>query len=109
MPELTRDAEKLLLRMYDSYCRKVKSGSSKKSANYFGSALDIHDAFAPDSDFDDVSDLVDELKRCGYIDSDRGDNMALKVSISSAAIAYLQNLPKKKLLAIANFVSNFIP
>lgn len=109
MSELSRDAEKLLLRMYDSYCRKVKSGSSKKSANYFGSALDIHDAFAPDSDFDDVSDLVDELKHSEYINCDYGENMALKVSISSDGLVHLQNLPKEKFLAIADFVSKFIP
>lgn len=109
MPELTRDAEKLLLRMYDSYCLKMESGSSKTAANYFGSTLDIRDAFSPDSGLADVFCLVNELKDGGYINCDYGDNTAIDVSISSSAIAHLQNLPKKKLLAIADFVSKFIP
>lgn len=107
--QLTKDAEKLLCLIYKSYLDRCKTNSSQSDCNYFGSTRDIHKNFLPNQYFDDVNELVWELKRNDLINGDTGDNILLEISLTSSAIIYMENRFKNGVKDIADFITKFIP
>lgn len=106
--QLTKDADELLCLMYKSYLDKRKTNSSKKECNYFGTTYDIHKSLLPDQYFDDADELVWELKRNNLIVGHHGDNILTEISLSSSAIAYMENRFKNGIKELADFISKLI-
>ena len=109
MDQLSRDAEKLFCNMYKQYLEKRSSGSSKFDANYFYDTHRVHETFCRDELFDDVDEIVWELKRKGYIVGDRGEDILSNISISSAGIVYMENRFKNGLKEVLSVLANFVP
>jgi hypothetical protein len=109
MEPLTRDSEKLICSMYKRYTEKRSAGYSKSDAAFFGNTHDIHENFCPTKTFEDVDEMVWELKRNGYIDGDEGENILFEISITSSCIVYMENRFKNGAKDILSFLSNFIP
>lgn len=109
MEQLTRDAQKLLCRMYKQYLERCASGLSKTDANYFGDTYLVHKTFCPSVSFEDVDELIWELRRNDYILGDPGDDILSEVSITSSGIVFMENRFKNGIKDVLSFLANFIP
>lgn len=105
MPELTKDAEKLICCIYKEYLEKHKSGIPKSKAKRFGINFyqDIKSLSKWSSE--DISDTLQELHQNGYIKQDISGGFFLLDS----AVVYMENRFKKGLEEITDFISKFIP
>lgn len=109
MEQLTRDAQKLLCSMYRQYLEKRSSGSPKTDANYFGDTHLVHEVFCPSASFEDVDELIWELRRNDYILGDPGDDILSEISITSSGIVFMENRFKNGMKDVLSFLANFIP
>ena len=105
MPELTKDAEKMLCIVYKMYLEKVKSGMSKTSSNSFEEDFYKSDSVLSRWHTDDISMTLLELGRKGYFKIYIGGNFLM----TDQAIIYMENRFKDGFVAVTDFISKFIP
>lgn len=106
---LTKDAKKILYKLYSEYRDRRNHGFSKSSSKNFGSAKTVQSDFFPEFLLEDVEDSLRELGRNNFLDNKYADNTVYICYLSDYAIATMENLPKETLASIGNFISNFIP
>lgn len=105
--QLTKDAKRLICLLYNDYLQKLKHGSSKSDAKFFGSSHNIHQTLCPNLLFEDVDDTCRELSRAGFINCLWADNIAYSVHLSDDGIIYMENRFKKGLLDVTDFITKF--
>lgn len=105
MPELTKDAEKVICCIYKEYLEKRKSGISKSQAKEFdGNFYRNVNALSKWNDAD-VSDTIQELHDKKLIKK----NVMGDFSLLDSAVIYMENRFKNNLNEITDFISKFIP
>lgn len=97
--ELTKDAKRALAKVYQKYKSRRKSGMSKSAASY----IDVTAEFP--NDFQEILDNCQELNKAGLVSLDYG----LGLSITDAAIIYMENKTEKTIKEWLSFASGFIP
>lgn len=105
MPELTKDADKLICCIYKEYLEKRKSGIPKKQAKEFDGSFYRNIKALSSWNSSDISDTLRELHDKKFIFEDIIGN----ISINDSAIIYMENRFKNGLNEITDFISKFIP
>lgn len=105
MPELTKDADKLICCIYKNYLEKRKSGTPKSEAKEFeGNFYRNVKALSKWNDAD-AADTLQELHNAKYIRK----NVWGDFSLLDSAIIYMENRFKNGLNEVTDFISKFIP
>lgn len=105
MPEITKDADKLICYIYKEYLEKRKSGSSKSEAKDFdGNFYKNVKALSKWNDVD-ISDTIQELHNAKFIRK----NVWGDFSLLDSAVIYMENRFKNGLNEVTDFISKFIP
>lgn len=105
MPELTKDADKVICCIYKEYLEKRKSGMSKSEAKEFDGNFYRNIKALSKWNSADVSDTLQELHNKELIKkSVIGD-----FDLLDSAVTYMENRFKKGLEEITDFISKFIP
>lgn len=107
--DITKDAKKLLLLMYNEYQRRRKAGMTRSSAMSFGGAETIKKTLLPDELVQDIDDYIRELDRAGYVTASYADNTPWLCDLTTEAIQKIEKLPADTIKSIADFIGNFIP
>lgn len=105
MPELTKDADKVICCIYKEYLEKRKSGMSKSEAKEFDGNFYLKVKALSKWNSADVSDTLQELHNKGLIKK----NVIGDFDLLDSAIIYMENRFKKGLNEITDFISKFIP
>ncbi len=105
MPELTKDADKLICCIYKEYLEKRKSGMSKSQAKEFDGNFYLNVKSLSKWNSADVSDTLQELHDKQLIKK----NVIGDFDLLDSAIAYMEKRFKKGLEEITDFISKFIP
>lgn len=103
--ELTRDAERMLVMLYEIYLSRRNGGKSKQEARRFDA-----DFFSTTKPFvsmhrSDISDSRLELGQCGLLRNFIGGDCEL----TTPAIIYLENRFTNNVVDVLSFLSQFIP
>lgn len=106
--EMTKDSKKLLSALYKEYLSKRKSGKSKSDASIFGSSEHIQAELMPEESADDVDETCRELDRLGYLKCFYADDIAYVVTLTTKAIADMENRFKNGLVDVVQFLQGFI-
>ena len=106
---MTKDALKVLKRLYDTYLKRLSYGMPRSDARSFGSADDIFAEMSEDIRIEDLEDCLRELHREGYMVCDFGSDSIADSELTTKAIEELKNKTKNQILSIADFLSKFIP
>ena len=104
MPELTKDADKMLCIIYKMYLEKTKDGMSKTAANAFEEDFYRFDKLLSKWHPDDITTTFLELGQKGYLKIYISGNF----EITNQAIIYMENRFKNGLLDLVDFVTKFI-
>lgn len=105
MPELTKDADKLVCSLYKLYLSRRKDGFDKVHARQF-SLSDITDMKPFDSwSENDIIDTLRELSRAGF------GRLYISGSFIAhdAFVIYMESRFKNGLNEVTDFISKFIP
>lgn len=106
---MTKDAAKVLRRIYEKYLDCLDLGLSRSDAKSFGSIDEICTDMFSDIRIEDLDDRLRELHREGYLVCDYGDDSIYDVELTTKAISELESKTKNQILSIADFISKFIP
>lgn len=104
MPELTKDADKMICVIYKMYLEKIKSGISKAASNAFEKDFYKSDKLLSKWHSDDVTSTFLELGQKKYLKIYISGNF----EITNQAIIYMENRFKNGLLDLIDLVSKFI-
>lgn len=104
MPELTKDADKMICVIYKMYLEKIKSGMSKTASNAFEEDFYRFDKLLSKWHPDDITTTFLELGQKGYLKIYISGNF----EITNQAIIYMENRFKNGLLDLIDLVSKFI-
>lgn len=104
MPELTRDADKMICIIYKMYLERIKNGMSKTSSNDFEEDFYKSDKLLSKWHPDDVTTTFLELGQKNFIRIFITGNF----EITNQAIIYMGNRFKNGLLDVIDLVSKFI-
>ncbi|WP_455258997.1 hypothetical protein [Ruminococcus sp.] len=104
MPELTKDADKMICIIYKMYLEKIKSGMSKVASNAFEEDFYKSDKLLSKWHPDDITTTFLELGQKGYLKIYISGNF----EITNQAIIYMENRFKNGLLDLVDFVTKFI-
>ena len=107
--ELTRESDKLLAMLYKLYLDRRAAGESRSDSKYFGSSDDILTNLLICESRDDIDDWCRELSCKRYLDCLFSDDTISEAWLTDNAIIYLENRFKNGVLAVADFLSKFIP
>ena len=102
MPELTKDAEKLICCIFKEYLEKRKSGMSKSQAKEFDGNFYLNIKALSKWNSADVSDTLHELHGKKYIK----ENILGDFSLLDDAIVYMENRFKNGLSEVMDFISS---
>ncbi len=105
MPELTKDADRVICCIYKEYLERRKSGISKSEAKEFDGNFYKSIKVLSKWNSSDVSDTLRELHEKGLIKQ----NVLGDFDLLDTAIIYMENRFKKGLDEITDFISKFIP
>lgn len=103
--EITRDAEKMLVSLYNVYLKRRKEGQSKRDARRFDDLFFAQHAPFTEMHRSDVSDTRLELGQNGLL----RNYIAGDCELTDAAIYYLENRFKNGLSDVISFLAQFIP
>lgn len=106
---MTKDALKVLRRIYERYLERLRDGFSRSDARSLGSIDEIYTELFPDIKIDDLDDCLRELDREGFLNCDYGSDSIYDSELTTSAIELLENRTKNQILSIADFISKFIP
>nr|WP_294665434.1 hypothetical protein [uncultured Ruminococcus sp.] len=104
MPELTKDADKMICIIYKMYLEKIKSGMSKVASNAFEEDFYKSDKMLSKWHDDDVNMTFLELGQKKYLKI----HITGDFEITNQAIIYMENRFKNGLLDLVDFVTKFI-
>lgn len=107
MKRITKDAATVLHTLYSQFWARRKTGQSKQTASFFGSAESIHDDLCNSMCIEDVEDAMCELDRVGYLVNDYGDDTIVQCFLTSVAIADCENAFSDKICSLVDFISKF--
>ena len=102
---LTRESEALLSVLYREYCTRRNHGIPIAKASYFHDAASIHESFLPNLAVEDLAYLCWELQSEGLLDVSPGDDTANNITLTRAAVAYLDHQFPRGLSAVVAFLS----
>lgn len=105
MPELTKDADKVICCIYKEYLEKRKSGISKSGAKEFDGNFYRNIKALSKWNSADISDTLQELHDKELIKK----NVIGDFDLLDSSIIYMEKRFKKGLEEITDFVSKFIP
>lgn len=105
MPELTKDADKVICCIYKEYLERRKSGISKSEAKEFGGNFYKNIKALSNWSSADMSDTLRELHDKEFIKK----NVIGDFSLLDSSVIYMENRFKKGLEEITDFISKFIP
>ncbi|HEV5657692.1 TPA: hypothetical protein VY837_000640 [Streptococcus pneumoniae] len=91
MDFLTNDAKFLLTSMYAEYLTRHKDEVSKKQARNFQNIKYLKDNIMSEWSEEDILDTCFELDKYGYIIGTKADNTFYTLSLTTEAIAELEN------------------
>ena len=104
---LSKDAKKVLYRLYKEYLDRHNHGFSQSDSVKFGSSEEIRNSLFPELLFDDVDCFLRELRDNDFLEGLLADGMVYKCELSNYAIATMEALPFDALASIADFVLKF--
>lgn len=107
-PVVTREAEKLLSSLYALYLKRRRDGIPGQRARYIGDTYDVIRLLSLSMDEDDVSDLLFELGNADYLDVLRADNIANECTLTSFAIATMENRLKNGVKDFVDLAAKFV-
>lgn len=93
---LTNDADYMICSMYDEYIRRIKNGSPKEDAKYFGGAEKIQETILQEWSIYDISETACQLRTVGFLSIKNGDNILCESALTTDAIVYMENRFKDK-------------
>lgn len=102
MPELTKDADKLICCLYREYLEKRKSGISKADAKEFEGNFYKNVKVLSNWNSSDVSETLQELHGKKLLKK----NVLGDFSLNDEAIIYMENRFKNGLNEVMDFISN---
>lgn len=102
MPELTKDADKVICYIYKEYLERHKSGMSKSQAKEFDGSFYHNIKALSKWNAADVSDTLQELHNQKLINK----NVIGDFTLSDSAISYMENRFKKGLSEVMDFISS---
>lgn len=102
MPELTKDADKVICYIYKEYLERRKSGMSKSQAKEFDGNFYRNVKALSKWNSADVSDTLQELHDKELISK----NVIGDFELLDSAIAYMENRFKKGLSEVVDFISS---
>lgn len=105
MPELTKDADKVICCIYKEYLERRKSGMSKSESKEFDGNFYLNAKALSKWNSADISDILQELHDKQLIKK----NVIGDFDLLDSAITYMENRFKKGLKEITDFISKFIP
>lgn len=108
MKDLTHEQQRLLVSMYKEVVHR-KTTMPFDEANYFLDSDSVRDLFFLNISSDQASSLCWDMELKGYIHCEPGDDLANDIVLTSQTISYMEKRFKNNLLAIADFISKFIP
>lgn len=103
--EITKDAEKMLVALYNAFLDRRRNGLSKRDARRFADEYFIHEKPFSSMNPADVTDTRMELWQCNLLKIYIGGDCEL----SDSAIVYLENRFKNGLTDVLSFLAQFIP
>lgn len=104
---LTKDAKKILYKLYAEYRDRRKHGFSKSESKNFDSSETVQSDFFPDLPLEDVNDSLRELKDNNFIHGMLADDIVYTCELSDYAIATLESLPLDTFTSMADFLLKF--
>ncbi len=104
MPELTRDADKMICIIYKMYLEKIKSGMSKTQAKSFEENFYTSDKTLSSWHTDDIDTTIRELRKKEFLNVYITGDFVL----SDNAIVYMENRFKNGFIELTDFISKFI-
>ena len=105
MPELTKDADKVICCIYRKYLERRKSGMPKSQAKEFDGNFYLNVKALSKWNSADISDTLQELHNKELIKK----NVIGDFNLLDSAVTYMENRFKKGLEEITDFISKFIP
>lgn len=87
---VTNDSKYLLSQLYAEYIKRRNNKESKQKSIYFQNADYIHKTFMNDWTLDDVIYSCLELRKKGFLNGQPASNSLMNISLSSEAIALLE-------------------
>lgn len=111
MTDITKDAKRVLIRLYGEYLSRKKSGQSRQDSIYFGDSNQIQAAFFPNENPDDIASYCWELHKKEYISCTPGDNIANDITLQPNTIVFMeQRFPRglKQVLEVLGQISSFV-
>ena len=103
MPELTKDADKLICCIYKEYPERRKSGMSKSQSKEFNGNFYLNVKALSKWNSSDVSDTLQELHSNGLIKK----NVIGDFYLLDSAITYMEKRFKNGLSEVMDFISKF--
>lgn len=97
---MTKDAEKLLARMYKRYLCAIENGKPRFQARFMGSPDAIHHSCWPEISTKDIVDLCGELEDEGFLNCCPGDDAFMDSQLDTKAIEYMENRMNRLLTSI---------
>lgn len=105
MPDLTRDADKMICCLYKEYLTRRDHGISKRDSKRFTNEYFKSDIVLSKWQYADISDTKMELGQKKYLHVYIGDEF----EFDDNAIVYMENRFKNGLTEVIDIVSKFIP
>lgn len=90
------------------FCTLYKEYLSNDNNLYIDNSNDIVDKFFPEISSDKMSDICWNLRSKGLIDCYPGDDLATEISLTSDAIAFMENRFKNNTTNIIKFLTQLI-
>lgn len=106
---LTKYDAKILYGLYSEYQHRRDSGMSISASSNFSSGMFIYENIFPNLLYEDIDHSLRNLGKHKYLNNMYADGEVYHCSLTSDAIAYMENLPKETFLSVADFISKFIP
>ena len=107
--KLSKDADYVICRIYETYLDSRQRGTTKDKAKYLGSSKSIAGRNLNDWQWADVDDTCRELGRAGLLEIMYADNMAYEVYLNDAAIIYMEGRFGNSIKKVLEYISLLKP
>lgn len=91
MGNLTKNADKFLILIYNHYKSRIESGEPRKDAKLIGGLDELHDRLHIKLSLEDTLELIRELSRAKYLQVFWADSTAYFITINDSLIIYGEN------------------
>lgn len=107
--QLSKYNDLVICSLYKHYLEKIKNGSSKSDARWFGSSDDIQETLLNNFSKDNVAIFCWELHSKGLLKCNPGDDIANEIYLTNEGIIYMENRFKNNFIELTDFISKFLP